>query len=77
MTHKACILFCDNEHGTGDVMFPNIATLAGFELSEHLSAGWTAAEVRRKAKEAGWGRLGGVDYCPECMEAQRTDGGAR
>ena len=72
MIHTAKILFCDNEHGTGDVSFPDMTALAGFELRELLVHGNSVRQVRKAAKAAGWGRVGGVDYCPNCMESERT-----
>lgn len=73
MTRKAIILFCDNEHGTGDICFPDLTKLSGFEFQEVLIKGNTVGSVRRAAKAAGWGRVGGVDYCPACMGSMGDD----
>lgn len=67
MTRKAIILFCDNEHGTGDVSFPDLTMLDGFEFQQVLINGNTVGAVRRAAKAEGWGRVNGGDYCPGCM----------
>lgn len=73
MTRKAIIIFCDNEHGTGDVCFPDLTTLSGFEFQQALINGNTIGSVRRAAKAAGWSRVDGVDYCPACTESQTTE----
>lgn len=72
MICRAAVLICDNEHGSGDVVFPDLTRLEGFELSQHFAQAWTAAELRRRAKEQGWGRADGVDYCPACLESMRS-----
>lgn len=69
MILKANILVCDNEHGTGDVVFPDLTKLEGFELAQHCAKGWTGGEVRRQAKAEGWCRHNGVDYCPACADS--------
>lgn len=73
MIHTAKILFCDSEHGTGDVSFPDMTSLDGFEVRQLLVDGNSIRQVRTAAKAAGWGRIGGVDYCPNCMESERAD----
>lgn len=73
MTRKAVVIFCDNEHGSGDVCFPDLTTLSGFEFQQRMIACEKATIVRREAKAAGWGYVGGVDYCPACMESLRTE----
>ena len=69
MTHKAHLLFCDNEHGTGDVSFPDVKVLDGHDLQQHFMLGLSAGALRKVAKQAGWGRVNGGDYCPHCMES--------
>lgn len=69
MIHKFNILFCENEHGTGDVVFPDLTTLGGFEFSQEAGKGLSVSDVRREAKKQGWGRVNGGDYCPTCMES--------
>ncbi len=71
MIRKAQILFCENEHGTGDVMFPDLTLLSGFEFQQVLIEGNTVHMVRRAAKAAGWGRVNGADYCPGCMASMK------
>lgn len=61
MMRKALQLFCDNEHGTGDVTFPEDGM---FDYEKNHSA----AAVRRAAKAAGWRRIMKADYCPSCVE---------
>ena len=67
MILKAQLLFCDNEHGTGDVVFPDLTQLEGFEIQQYFIGGNDVRSVRRAAKAQGWGRVNGADYCPGCM----------
>lgn len=67
MIRKVQVIFCDNEHGTGDACFPDITALDRWQLQEKLIAGNDVRSVRREAKAAGWGRVNGGDYCPNCM----------
>ena len=69
MINNARILFCDNEHGTGDVCFPDIDQMDSFNIKQVLIKSNTAKELRAEAKSAGWGRVNGGDYCPACMES--------
>ena len=69
MIYKTLILFCDNEHGTGDVTFPDLDSLDSFETKQSVIKGATTRELRAEAKKAGWGRVNGGDYCPQCMES--------
>lgn len=69
MINKAIFLFCDNEHGTGDVTFPDLDRLDAFETKQVLIKGASAKELRKEAKKEGWGRINGADYCPACMES--------
>lgn len=62
MIRKTAVLFCDNEHGNGDVTFPDIDDLR----SEHFVAPRTTAQLRKEARKAGWRRVDGVDYCDAC-----------
>lgn len=69
MINKASIMFCDNEHGTGDVCFPDIDRMDYFDIKQVFIKSNTSKELRREAKKAGWGRVNGGDYCPACMES--------
>ena len=68
MIRKCMILFCDNEHGTGDVCFPDLDRVDSFETKQAFIKGNTVRQLRAEAKKAGWGRVNGGDYCPACME---------
>jgi hypothetical protein len=70
---KTHIIFCDNEHGTGDVMFPDLTRLSGFEFAQEVIDGNDARSVRRAAKAKGWGHYRNGDYCPDCMESMKED----
>ena len=59
------IVCCENEHGTGDVTFPEIAELTVSDFGERT----LLTVLRKRAKEVGWGRVNGADYCPACMES--------
>lgn len=66
MTRTVYYLFCDNEHGTGDVSFPE--ALRDVDTPEFEK--WDSiAKVRRAAKVAGWRRYQRADYCPSCVES--------
>lgn len=66
MHRTAKVLFCDNEHGIGDVTFPDVDGLSSAELKQHFIRSVSLADLRKEAKEAGWTRAQGVDYCPGC-----------
>ena len=69
MIQKCSILFCDNEHGTGDVCFPDLDNMDSFQTKQAFVQGNTVKILRKEAKNAGWGRVNGGDYCPACMES--------
>ncbi len=69
MIRKCQLIFCDNEHGTGDVTFPDVKSLDGHDIQQAFIQGNTTRSVRQAAKAAGWGRVNGGDYCPNCMES--------
>lgn len=69
MIRKINIIFCDNEHGSGDVCFPDVDSLDGHDLRQKIIDGNTIGSVRHDAKKAGWGRVNGGDYCPGCMDS--------
>ena len=66
MIRKCLFIFCENEHGTGDVTFPSVEALQTHEVVEKEH---TIGSLRRLAKANGWGRVNGGDYCPGCMES--------
>lgn len=72
MIRSAKVIFCDNEHGTGDVTFPSLDRSTN-ELAAEYIAPQTTAQLRKSAKKAGWGRIAGVDYCPLCMENEQIE----
>lgn len=67
MIRTARLIFCENEHGTGDVTFPDLDHGEG-NVSDHFINSLRVADLRKAAKQAGWGRVNGADYCPMCME---------
>ena len=69
MTRKCVLLFCDNEHGTGDVTFPDVSTMHIDDIEQELIKDRPISVLRKAAKQAGWGRVNGGDYCPSCMES--------
>lgn len=69
MIQKCAILFCDNEHGTGDVCFPDLDHMEAFEIKQTFVTGNDVKHLRKEAKKLGWGRVNGGDYCPTCMES--------
>jgi hypothetical protein len=69
MIRNIKVIFCDNEHGLGTVCFPPIDNLSSHEIEQEFVKEDTAASLRKAAKEQGWGRVNGGDYCPTCMES--------
>lgn len=69
MINKCSILFCDNEHGTGDVCFPDLDSMDAFEIKQVFIKSNTVKLLRAEGKKVGWGRINGGDYCPACMES--------
>ncbi|HLJ26609.1 MAG TPA: hypothetical protein VKY85_07850 [Candidatus Angelobacter sp.] len=65
MIRRAPVIFCDNEHGMGEVSFPPIAELEVQAFIDPVSQ----RELRKQAKQAGWSRHNGADYCPSCTES--------
>lgn len=69
--HRKCgVIFCENEHGTGDVTFPDLETMGTHELMQRFINAPTERQTRLEAKAAGWRRVNGADYCPQCMESE-------
>ena len=68
MILKANLLFCDNEHGNGDISFPDLK-MNDFDLMQAFLVDNGVRALRRAAKKKGWGRVNGGDYCPICMES--------
>ncbi|MDR3797999.1 MAG: hypothetical protein P4K93_07590 [Terracidiphilus sp.] len=63
MVRTMKVLFCDNEHGCGDVTFPDLHEV---EASDVINPP-TLKGLRREAHAAGWKRHNGADYCPDCV----------
>jgi hypothetical protein len=71
MTRKCVLLFCANEHGTGDVTFPDVDGMTAGAIKQlFIDDATTGRLLRKQAKAAGWGRINGEDYCPGCMETE-------
>lgn len=60
-------IYCDNEHGCGEVTFPDDA--------EHVDFinGTRAQTLRTLAKAAGWTITKTHDLCPGCSESAQGD----
>jgi hypothetical protein len=69
MIRKCQLLFCDNDHGTGDVTFPDLDALDAYGTKQLFIDGSDVKSLRKAAKQEGWGRVNGADYCPGCMES--------
>ena len=63
------VIFCEEEHGTGDRTFPDLMDL---DTRMFIDGAPTAAQLRKMAREHGWTRSGGADYCNQCS-AGATD----
>lgn len=67
--HRKCgVIFCDNEHGSGEVTFPDLEHMSVYELQQRFIEPPPEKQTRREAKAAGWQRVNGADYCPQCVE---------
>lgn len=67
MIRSMRILFCDEEHGIGDVTFPDVRYLNTQDLIQPR----TAKQLRADAKKAGWTRdRDGHDYCDSCSDTE-------
>ena len=62
MIRTGKVLFCDNEHGIGNVTFPEMGRVDDQTFIQPMNA----AQLRKQAKDAGWTRVDGVDYCADC-----------
>lgn len=71
MIRTSRILFCDQEHGTGEQTFPSLRDLSEQDFIRDL----TAKQLRAEAKKAGWSHVDGHDYCGMCTESN-SGGGA-
>jgi hypothetical protein len=69
MIRKCQILFCDNDHGCGDVTYPDVTEMDGYAVQQLFINGTDMKSLRKEAKEKGWRRVNGADYCPGCMES--------
>lgn len=68
MIRAARFLYCDNEHGVGNISFPDLDSMTDQQRDEHFINPPTAAQLRKSAKKAGWSRCAGGDYCEMCTE---------
>ncbi len=64
MIRSTKVIFCDEEHGIGDVTFPAFCDL---DVVDFIRTP-TVSALRREARKAGWRRIKGSDYCAECVE---------
>jgi predicted dienelactone hydrolase len=67
MIRSVRVLFCDQEHGFGDITFPDVRNLDMQDLIQPR----TAKQLRADAKKAGWTHdRRGRDYCDCCSGAE-------
>jgi hypothetical protein len=66
MIQKIPFIVCENEHGLGDEMYPDIEKLDKSQILDLAARKLTAADIRREAERLGWRRIYGADYCPQC-----------
>ncbi len=67
MIRTAKFIFCDNEHGMGDMTYPDLFAETEV-LRQHFIESPSLKKLRLDAKKAGWSRHEGADYCPQCTE---------
>jgi len=58
------VIFCDNDHGCGDVTFPELTEISSGDLIDAPAL----KELRERAHKEGWRRIKGRDLCPDCAE---------
>lgn len=64
MIRTAKVIFCDEEHGCGNITFPELGDLSDADLISPKST----RKLRAEAKQAGWKRRKGNDLCPICVD---------
>jgi hypothetical protein len=69
MVRNGRLIFCDNEHGSGHVCYPDIYDMDAHALCQLFINSQPASALRKAAKKEGWGRVNGGDYCAGCMES--------
>ena len=57
------VLFCDEDHGTGDRTFPDLMDI---DTRMFIDRQPTTRQLRKLAKAAGWRCEKGADYCETC-----------
>ena len=67
MIRSVRVIFCDQEHGTGEQTFPALADLT----EQHFIQPFNAKKARAEAKKAGWSHVDGHDYRDMCTEAEK------
>lgn len=60
------VLFCDNEHGAGDVTFPDLRQ--DIDPDYFVNRAPSIKVLREQAGAAGWRYYKGTDYCDGCAE---------
>jgi hypothetical protein len=73
MVRTTKALFCNEDHGSGDVTFPALIDL--IEMSFIFPP--DLRRLRAEAKAAGWKYIKGRDYCEGCVIAMRERGECR
>lgn len=63
MIRTAKFIFCDNEHGMGDMTYPDLFGDIE-ELRQHFLNNPTLKQLRKDAKKAGWSRHEGRGLLP-------------
>ena len=71
---RAMALYCDEEHGIGDVVFPAADSANAYSSDAKFDPDLTAVKLRRLARAEGWRRFQNVDYCPSCVQSMKDRG---
>ena len=61
MIRTAKVIFCDEEHGIGDVSFPDTPVV-------DMEFNFSSAALWQEARNAGWRKIGGRHLCPTCVD---------
>ncbi len=76
MIRFAKLLICDNEHGIGEVTFPDIYRDPDV-LAQQFIQSPTVGQMRKAAKEKGWSGACKNDFCDLCTFNEAEANGSK
>lgn len=60
------VIFCDNDHGTGEQTYPDVDRIAASDFVAPRGR----KQLREDAKRAGWTFPRGLAFCPLCSQTE-------